>query len=337
MRFLKIAVIMVVGALCIGLSVHFTNQYVGEKQSEEKTLAEAIIQNQLKQELEKAEKEAEKVLGTALSTTKAETKPATSKTTATSASTTTSPPATTTAPIITTAQSTTSAEQIVTEFTRGNILPQNRENIGFKTMFTLSAGEQERLSRFLIDHYFLDGVIYAANETRPELKAKKTLGSQMENNAIAALNLVLESVNLSDIKTLVSADYDYLSGEIVRLRDEFEASYSNASDYGESFGRLYESSVRYFDRLISAVSRFGETAKKYSESSNEFLAALVLAGAVEEVFVPEILAVLEESFDLIEISHEIFLEGTTGTKLLSREEVTEIITNPALVLDTGLA
>ena len=58
---------------------------------------------------------------------------------------------------------------------------------------------------------------------------------------------------------------------------------------------------------------------------------------MEEVIVPEIMAVLEQSFDLVEITQDIFLEGTQGTKLLSRDEVSDIITNPALILDTGLA
>ena len=49
------------------------------------------------------------------------------------------------------------------------------------------------------------------------------------------------------------------------------------------------------------------------------------------------MAVLEQSFDLVEITQDIFLEGTQGTKLLSRDEVSEVITNPALILDTGLA
>ena len=44
------------------------------------------------------------------------------------------------------------------------------------------------------------------------------------------------------------------------------------------------------------------------------------------------MAVLEQSFDLVEASQEIFLEGTQGTVLLTRGEVTDIISNPGIVL-----
>ena len=64
---------------------------------------------------------------------------------------------------------------------------------------------------------------------------------------------------------------------------------------------------------------------------------MLLASSLEEVIIPEIMSVLEQSFDLVETSQDIFLEGTQGTCLLTRDEVTEIIINPAIVLDTGLA
>ena len=76
---------------------------------------------------------------------------------------------------------------------------------------------------------------------------------------------------------------------------------------------------------------------EYKNSTNQLLAALVLAKAVDDVIIPEIMAVLEQSFDLIEITQEIFLEGTQGTRLLSRDEVSAIIANPALILNSGLA
>ena len=86
-----------------------------------------------------------------------------------------------------------------------------------------------------------------------------------------------------------------------------------------------------------AIGRLDDTAREYAQSSNPLLAAVLLASSLEEVIIPEIMAVLEESFDLVETSQDIFLEGTQGTRLLTRDEVTEIIINPALVLDTGLA
>lgn len=336
MKWLKFIAILFVGVLSVSLASYFTSDYVSKKAAEEKTLAEAIIENQLRQELEKAEEEARKKLGEQLITTAAETKPIEVITTA-AATTVATVQTTVTTTTVTTATAAEPEEEIKTEFTRGNVLPKNRDGIGFNTIFTLTEGEQERLTRFLIERYFLDGSVYAAKETRPKLKEKKALAAEMENNAIAAVNLIMGSVNLSDMTTLMTADYDSIYSEITALKTDFSISYSGSEKYGAEFGALYDNCIKYFDRLLLAVERLNASARKYSESTNAFLAAIVLASAVDEVIIPEILAVLEESFGLIEVTQDIFLEGTTGTALLSREEVTEIITNPALVLNTGLA
>ena len=159
----------------------------------------------------------------------------------------------------------------------------------------------------------------------------------MEKSAIAALNLVMENISLSDITTIMTADYGYIGGEVKTIRDGFSEKYKEAYKYGEIYGRLYDESLLFLDRLIEAVGKLEKSSREYSQSTNAFLAGIVLARTVEEVIIPEIMSVLEQSFGLVEITQEIFLEGTQGTRLLSRDEVSDIITNPALVLDTGLA
>lgn len=346
MKIIKMLIILAVGAVCLFAAVHFTGAYVAEVQANDKTLAEVIIQNQLEAELNKAEEQAKGELGEMLVTTVLETKPVTTTTTATTttAITTTTPVTTTTAS--TTAVTTTTAvitateppeDEIITEFTRGGLLPTDRKGIPFKTIFTLTESEQLRFTQFLIEHYFLNGDMYVEAETRPVLKEKKALANDMQKCSIAALNLVMEKVNLSDVTTILTVDYAPVSAEIRRIRSDFEKNYKDAYKNGERFGKLYDNSLLLFDRMITAVDKLQKSAKEYSESTNIFFAGLVLAKAVEEVIVPEIMAVLEQSFDLVEINQEIFLEGTQGTKLLSRDEVSEIITNPALILDTGLA
>lgn len=346
MKIIKMLIILAVGAVCLFAAVHFTGAYVAEVQASDKTLAEVIIQNQLEAELNKAEEQAKEELGETLVTTVLETKPVTTTTTATTttAITTTTPVTTTTAS--TTAVATTTAvitateppeEEIITEFTRGGLLPTDRKGIPFKTIFTLTEGEQLRFTQFLIEHYFLNGDMYVEAETRPALKEKKSLANDMQKCSIAALNLVMEKVNLSDVTTILTVDYAPVSAEIRRMRSDFEKNYKDAYKNGEQFGKLYNNSLLLFDRMITAVDKLQKSAKEYSDSTNIFFAGLVLAKAVEEVIIPEIMAVLEQSFDLVEINQEIFLEGTQGTKLLSRNEVSEIITNPALILDTGLA
>lgn len=338
MKILKILLILAVGAASVFAAVHITDEYVSEAAAREKTLAEAILNSQLEAEIKKAEEKAAQELGEALVTTVVttlppETEPPVTETTPEETTvTTTAPP-----PETEFSETTEPVEEIITEFTRGGILPADRTGITVKTMFTLTADEQNRLTHFLIDYYFLDGEVYVKNETRPELKEKKQLANRMEKSAITALNLVLESINLSNVSSLMTADYGRLKDEITVIRDNFERDYADSAKYGSEFESLYNDSLNYLNRLIEAIGRLDRTAKEYAQSSNPLLAAVLLASALEDVIIPEILAVLEQSFDLVETSQDIFLEGTQGTRLLSRDEVTEIIINPALVLDTGLA
>lgn len=353
MKIIKMLIILAVGAVCLFAAVHFTGAYVAEVSAKDKTLAEVIIQNQLEAELNKAEEQAKEELGEALVTTVLETKPVTTTTTTiTTTTVTTTTPVTTATEAATTTTATTTAtvttaevtttttppeEEIITEFTRGGVLPTDRKGIPFKTIFTLTEGEQLRFTQFLVDRYFLNGDMYVEAETRPALKEKKSLANEMQKCSVAALNLIMEKVNLSDVTTVLTVDYAPIGAEIRSMRSDFETKYKDAYKNGEQFGKLYDNSLLYFDRMITAVDKLQKSAKEYSESTNIFFAGLVLAKAVEGVIVPEIMAVLEQSFDLVEITQDIFLEGTQGTRLLSRDEVSEVITNPALILDTGLA
>lgn len=348
MKAIKITIILIVGIISVLLASHFTEKYVAEAAEKEKTLAEAIVQGQMQAEIEKAEEQAKEQLGDSLIVTDVEMKgqetvpiealvPETEPIVLTTIPTEnfeTEPPETESE---TTAAEEEIPEEIVTEFTRGGILPADRKGIPIKTLFTLSADEQNRVVYFLIDHYFLNGDVYVKQETRPELKEKKKLANDMEKGVIRSLNMVLDSINISDMTTIMSADYGTIRDDVAEIRDDFERDYRNAREYGEEFGAMYDDSMAYFNRLVDALDKLDKTAAEYRATTNPLLAVGLLASALEDVVIPEIMAVLEQSFDLVETSQEIFLEGTQGTKLLTRDEVKEIIINPALVLDTGLA
>lgn len=335
---LKILAIAAVGTASLLAAVKESESYAAETAAKEKTLAEAVMQNQLQEELKKAEEQARKELeeqGEALVTTVMETKPPITETTEIKtemvSETETETEMKTETETETTSE-TSHAEEIVTEFTRGGLLPQDRSGIPIRTMFGLSKDEQEQVMGFLIEHYFLDGFKYAEAETRPELKEKKLLAAQMENSAVESLNLILGSVSGGDVSALLTADYGKLKAEAEAIREDFKNEYGGAEQYGEQYAALYEDSLKYFDRLIEALGKMEETARQYSEAANPLLAIGLLTSSVNDVILPEIMAVLEQSFDLVETSQEIFLEGTQGTKLLSRDEVRDIIENPALAM-----
>lgn len=346
----KIIAVLAAGAISAGIASYFTESYAAESAAREKTLAEAVMQNQLKAELERAEEQAKKELseqGQTLVTEVLETKPPVTEPPVTEASSETMPETTVVTGITTTAEATETSsaeasetepakEEIITEFTRGGLLPEDRTGIPVRTMFGLSADEQKKVINFLTEHYFLDGYKYSREESRLELKEKKQLAAEMESGIIETLNLLLDSVNISDISAVLSADYGALKKQIEDIRVDFAEKYSNAADYGENFAALYGGGLKYFDRLIEALGKMEDTARQYNEAANPLLALGLLTSSLDEVIIPEIMAVLEQSFDLVEASQEIFLEGTSGTVLLTREEVKDIISNPALVLNTGL-
>jgi len=346
---LKVLVIAAVGTVSLLAAVKESENYAAQAAAKEKTLAEAVMQNQLQAELKKAEEQVRQELeeqGETLVTTVMETKPPVIKTTAETTAisvteTTVTTEETTAAEAVTetvtetaeTVTETSSAEEkIITEFTRGGLLPEDRSGIPTRTMFTLTRDEQEQVMNFLIEHYFLDGFKYAEAETDPQLKEKKLLAAQMESSAIESLNIVLGGISGGDITELLTADYSKMKADAEAIREDFKTEYAGAAEYGELYAALYEDSLKYFDRLIEALGKMEETARQYNETTNPLLALGLLTSSVNDVLLPEIMAVLEQSFDLVETSQEIFLEGTQGTKLLSRDEVRDIIENPALAM-----
>lgn len=343
---IKICAILAVGAISIGTAAHFTESYVAEASAREKTLAEAVIQNRLEEEIKKAEEEAVKHFeekGETIVTTVMETKPpvteppvttTSEETTVTTEETTvTEVTETTTVPETTVTETETSGleDEIITEFKRGGLLPEDRTGIPKKSMFTLNANEQETVTNFLIEHYFLDGYKYSAEETRPELKEKKRLAAEMESSVIETLNIVMANINSSDITAMLTADYGAMIEEVKAIRDDFAEKYKDVHLQGELFAALYEDSLKYFDRIIQAFEKLEETSDQYKNASNPLFALSFAANSLDSVIIPEIMGVLEQSFDLLEASQEIFLEGTQGTVLLTRDEVRDIVLNPGLV------
>lgn len=331
MKFLKMLIIIAVGMICMLAAARHTESYAAEMSSREKSLAEAVMKSRLEAEIKSAAEKAEKELeeqGETLVTSAMETKPII-----------TEPPVTETEPPVTTVTETEAvtetipaSDEIITEFSRGGLLPADRTGVPIRSMFGLTAEEQSKVIDFLVDHYFLDGYEYSRAEERPVLKEKKRLAAEMENGVIQTLNMIMESVNTSDVSAVLSADYGALISETQAVRDDFKEKYKDVHLQGEIFGDMYENSLKYFNRLIAALEKMEDASRKYNEASNPLLALGLITSSLEEVILPEITGVLEQSFDLVEASQEVFLEGTSGTVLLTRDEVKDIIANPALVL-----
>lgn len=349
---IKIISVLLIAAVSALTAGYFINNRVSETVSRQKTLAEALAQSRLAEEMKKAEEAAQKELeaaGVSVVTEILETKPPL-----------TEPPETATAvnePEITVVYETETAvmtqeapnaafsesfsetsagtepveAEPETSYKKGGLIPEDRTGVPIKTVFTLTGAEREDFTNFLIDHYFLDGYKFANAETDEARKAKKTLAADMEYDVSASLNAILDYVNISDITSALTADYPGLISETEALRADFMDKYSEARSFGEEFGRMYDGGTAYFDRLIRALGEFKKVSDDYKNAANPLLAVGIVAGAVDSVLFPEMIAALESSFDLVEISQGIFLEGTQGEWLLTREEVSDIIINPGLI------
>ena len=166
MKTIKIIAILIVGTISVLLASHFTEKYVAEAAAKDKTLAEAIVQGQLQAEIEKAEEQAKEQLGDKLAVTDVELKGQETAVTTAPSVPETEPIVLTTIPMEsfptvpldtektteTTAVTEEVPEEIITEFTRGGILPTDRSGIPIKTLFTLFMRLNTSLIRMFLQH-----------------------------------------------------------------------------------------------------------------------------------------------------------------------------------------
>jgi hypothetical protein len=333
----KIAILSAVCAVGANTAVYFTDRYVTEVASKQKSIAETLAANRLREAMRDAEEAARAELSERGVDIEEITRPLETKPPVTEPPLETTPPAETTPPETETEPEASETEPParVTEFKRGGLLDSykvTRDTPVVRSVITLTKEENERMFAFLEEHYFLNGYDYAALETDPSAKARKSAAAEMQGYVTDSLNLVLGFLDISDPLSLLNAAYAALADEAARLGDEFTEKYADASSLGPEFSDIYDGGVKYFARLRDAFGAVKTAADNYSNAANPLLAAMILAGSVDTVLIPELLGTLDSSFDITEACQEVFLEGTAGAWLLTREEVSEILANPGIIL-----
>jgi hypothetical protein len=314
----------VVAAAACG-SVYFTKDYVTKTAEREKSLAEMIIQNSAAQAFEEQVK-------TALESSGGKVTDVTPVTQAAATVTVPKTSITTTAPPPKTAQTTAETEKIVTDYKVGGLIDTANPPQPAKSITSLTASERERLTAYLIEHYFLDGFIFAENEQNPELRAKKFAAAEMESASIQTVQLLMSSVDLTSPTKILSTDFGALAIKVSDIKKGFAANYGGKTFDDPQIKALYDGTIAYFGRLEAALEKFSQVQTDYNNSANALMAATLMTKAFSETLLPEVMAVLESSFDLVEASQPIFLENTTGHTILTRDEVRAIIANPGYVV-----
>lgn len=212
------------------------------------------------------------------------------------------------------------------------LLPESEEGIPERSLFSLTEEEQEIFLEFLTEHYFLDGYVYAQQETDPVRRERKELAARMEQSVIDSLSSVMEI--LPEMLSFTSFDLD-VSGireENRERAEEFRNAYQGVEEHGEEFGVLYEEISDYFDRLDETLALMDEMFSEAAQSTNPLLSAAVLLTRFQNELVPAITEILDLGIGFKPYSNAIYLEGVEGVVLLSQEEVTRVITNPGLAL-----
>jgi hypothetical protein len=329
---MKLIKFTIVGATVIAAalgSVYFTKDYVTKTAEREKTLAEMMLQNEAAIAFESQAAAVEETAKAEITEVTAITQAAATATTV--PKTTTATTVTTTAPATVSETAATTAP-IITDYKIGGLIDIANPPKAVKSITTLTADEQARLQAYLIEHYFLDGFIYADNEQNPVLRERKLAAAEMESAAIQTVQLLLSSIDLGSPTNIINTDFSALTVKVQDIKKGFAANYGGKNYEDPAMTELYNSSIAYFDRLEAALAKFKQVQTDYNNSTNAFMAAALITKAFSDTLLPEIMGVLESSFDLVESSQPVFLENTTGHTLLTRDEVRAVISNPAYVL-----
>lgn len=298
------------------ISSYFINDYVLEVEAKEKTIADMIVKQQMQAALKEAEEKieaAKKEENIVIETEKVEMKP----------------PVVVEKPI---------KEEVaeLPEKTEENIQDTVEESIpepvedtntiiipGLGEFAELDEKAVEEIGNYLVDNYFLNGFVYAENETDPERKAEKELVRDMETYVVNSLQVMIEI--LDNIQTLKFDGIDEIRQNVEALSVEFKEKYLTVEEYGPEFAEVYSFINQYFDKSLFAIDKTKEVFDIVNTSPNPVLAITVVLSSMEKDIMPALKDILNSGFDLKEKTNAIYLEGVEGKALMSKEEVKEII------------
>ncbi|MDR0946543.1 MAG: hypothetical protein LBM87_02180 [Ruminococcus sp.] len=329
MKIIKFICVAASLVICTAAAIHFTKTHIEAEQTREKTLAELIIGGQAAQGFEEAVKEVEEAIGTTA------VEPTTTAITTTTVPTTTTVTTTTIPETEATEVAATATEipkaEIVTEYTVGGLIDLNTKPEKTMTILTLTSDQRAFLQEYMIEHYFLNGFAFVSDEKIPEIKERKNAAAEMESAAIQTVNMLTGMIDLNNPMNILDVDFDEFIKKIEDIENGFEANYGNTDFSDDNYDKLKDGSLKYFAQLKTSLGEFKEVADAYHNSSNAFLAMGLLTRALTETVIPELMNVLESSFDLVESSQPIFLENTQGHTILTRDEVKAILQNPGYI------
>lgn len=319
-------------AAVTGFSLNFASQTINEMviavHKREKTIADAIIKQQVQEMLKEAEKEIEKVQEETKIEIKQEEvaikpplpeKPKKDK------------PKEEKVEQVEVAE--VQDEMIIEESEQTEVTVDGAAtdaNLDMTTYYALTKEDITYIGEYLVDHYFLFGYEYYQAETDPVRYARKKLASDMEDHVIGSIG---DSFTLlRDMKSLNSATLTPLAENAHLLAAQFKETYKDVASQGEEFARIYESVNSFMDTYLAALNKAEETFKMLEETTNKALVLPMLLKSMNQDLLPSVKDVLNEGFALKEQTNKIYIEGLEADFLITPEEVMDIIENPYSIL-----
>lgn len=203
-------------------------------------------------------------------------------------------------------------------------------NLDMTTYYALTKEDITYIGEYLVDHYFLFGYEYYQAETDPVRYARKKLASDMEDHVIGSIGDSLTL--LRDMKSLNSATLTPLAENAHLLAAQFKETYKDVASQSEEFARIYESVNSFMDTYLATLNKAEETFKMLEETTNKALVLPMLLKSMNQDLLPSVKDVLNEGFALKEQTNKIYIEGLEADFLITPEEVMDIIENPYSIL-----
>ncbi|MEG2546605.1 MAG: hypothetical protein RSA51_08605, partial [Niameybacter sp.] len=198
------------------------------------------------------------------------------------------------------------------------------------TLYALTPEEMTLIGEYLVDNYFLFGYKYYQEETDPTRYARKKLASDMEDQIIASLQEGFGLVN--DLKGLNLEKIKGMREQAVVLAETFKETFKEVGKQGEEFDAIYESGNAFFNTYINTLQQGESTYTLLEQTTNKAMVLPILLKQMNETLLPGLKEVFNQGFTLKEKTNKIYVEGIDASFLLTPEEVMDVIENPYSIL-----
>lgn len=334
---LKLIVLLIVGGLSLNIGSDKINNMVIEVSKREKTIADALIKQQVQEMFKEAEKEiakVEKEEKVKIKVEEVKIKPPLPEKEKVNkkekAKQETKDEAVEKENIEIVKETSIEGDEKIESKQEAQIWVGADSQIDVATYSTLTEEEILLVGNYLVEHYFLFGYDYYAKEEDPIRYERKKLASDMEDQIIGSLQ---NAFGISkDLNKLNKIQLQEMKEEAKTYANTFKEQFRGVGEKGEDFATIYESGNSFFDTYIATLEKGENVFNLLEQTTNKTLILPILMNQINETILPSAKAVLNEGFTLKEKTNTIYIEGIDGSFLITPKDVMAILENPYSIL-----